>query len=436
MKSFHIITFGCQMNEHDSERMAGILKGQEYVQTNDAATADVIILNTCSIREKAEQKFYSELGRLRSLKQERPDLTIAVAGCIAQQEGKNILSRAPYVDMIFGPSDVAKVSELQRLAKTWSNPLIEINGDPDYHRKQIPTLRADRLKAWVSIMYGCDNFCTYCIVPYLRGRERSRPPADVVSEVRELAEQGYKEVTLLGQNVNSYGRGGHDPVDFPGLLALVNDVPGIERIRFVTSHPRDLSAELIVALRDLPKVCESIHLPVQSGADPILTAMNRKYTRADYWDRIQRLRAAVPLIALTSDIIVGFPGETEQDFSQTLQMLREVEYDSVFAFKYSKRPGTVALKLSGHIPDDVKEARLAQVLDLQKEISRRKNAAVVGMTLEVLVDGNSRKGGKLTGRTRGNKAVNFDGPNSLIGKLVMVRITDAGDSSLSGELCA
>lgn len=436
MKSYHIITFGCQMNEHDSERMAGILKGQNYVQANDAATADVIILNTCSIREKAEQKFYSELGRLRTLKQERPELTIAVAGCIAQQEGRKILSRAPHVDMIFGPSDVARVSELSQFANAWKNPLIEIDGDPDYHRKQIPTLRTDRRKAWVSIMYGCDNFCTYCIVPYLRGRERSRPPEDVVSEVRELAEQGYKEVTLLGQNVNSYGKGGHGSVDFPGLLAMVNDVPGLERIRFVTSHPRDLSAELILALRDLPKVCESLHLPVQSGADPILAAMNRKYTRADYLDRIQRLRATVPQIALTSDIIVGFPGETEQDFTLTLQMLREVGYDGVFAFKYSRRPGTAALALSGHLPDEVKEARLAQVLDLQKEISRRKNAAAVGMTFEVLVDGQSRKGGQLTGRTRGNKAVNFNGQDSLIGKLVMVRITDAAENSLSGEVCA
>jgi tRNA-2-methylthio-N6-dimethylallyladenosine synthase len=436
MKSFHIITFGCQMNEHDSERMAGILKGQKYVRTNDATNADVIILNTCSIREKAEQKFYSELGRLRHLKQERPGLTIAVAGCIAQQEGKNILSRAPYVDMIFGPSDVAKVSELSKIASTWTNPLVEIDGDADYHRKQIPTLRTDRLKAWVSIMYGCNNYCTYCIVPYLRGRERSRPPADVVSEISELAEQGYKEVTLLGQNVNSYGKGGHGTADFPELLAMVNDVPGIERIRFVTSHPRDLSQELIFALRDLSKVCESLHLPVQSGADPILTAMNRKYTRADYLDRIKRLRAAVPHIALTSDIIVGFPGETDQDFSLTIQMLREVEYDSVFAFKYSKRPGTAALKLSDHVPDDVKEARLAQVLDLQKDISRKKNAATVGMIFEVLVDGHSKKGGKLTGRTRGNKAVNFYGADSLIGTLVTVRITDAGDSSLNGELCA
>ncbi len=424
------------MNEHDSERMAGVLKGQEYVQTEDAATADVIILNTCSIREKAEQKFYSELGRLRSLKLERPGLRIAVAGCIAQQEGKNILSRAPYVDMIFGPSDVARVSELPRLAKTWSNPLIEINGDPDYHRKKLPASRSDRLKAWVSIMYGCNNFCTYCIVPYVRGRERSRPPSDVVSEVRELAEQGFKEVTLLGQNVNSYGKGEADSVDFPGLLALVNEVPGIERIRFVTSHPRDLSSELIAALRDLPKVCESLHLPVQSGADPVLTAMNRKYTRAAYLDRIKRLRAAVPHITLTSDIIVGFPGETDQDFSLTLQLLREVEYDNVFAFKYSKRPGTAALKLTGHVPESVKEARLAQVLDLQKEISIRKNAAAGGMTFEVLVDGHSKKCGKLTGRTRGNKAVNFEGPDSLIGTLVMVRITGAGESSLSGELCA
>ena len=435
MKSFHIITFGCQMNEHDSERMAGILKGQECVQTDDAATADVIILNTCSIREKAEQKFYSELGRLRSLKRERPGLAIAVAGCIAQQEGKNILSRAPYVDMIFGPSDLAKVSELPGIANTWTNPLIEIDGDPEYHRKQMSALRTDPLKAWVSIMYGCNNYCTYCIVPYVRGRERSRPPTDVVSEVRSLAEQGYKEVTLLGQNVNSYGKGNHGSADFPGLLSMVNDVSGIERIRFVTSHPRDLSTELIFALRDLPKVCESIHLPVQSGADPILSAMNRKYTRADYLDRVKRLRTAVPRIAITSDIIVGFPGETDQDFILSMEMLREVEYESLFAFKYSKRPGTAALTLSDHVPDEVKEARLAQVLDLQKEISRRKNAVNVGRIFEVLVDGHSKKGGKLTGRTRGNKTVNFDGMESLIGKLVMVRITDAGESSLSGELC-
>jgi tRNA-2-methylthio-N6-dimethylallyladenosine synthase len=435
MKSFHIITFGCQMNEHDSERMAGILTDHEYVQTDDATSADVIILNTCSIRQKAEQKFYSELGRLRSLKQERPDLRIAVAGCIAQQEGKNILSRAPYVDMIFGPSDVARVAELPGLAGIWANPLIEINGDPEYHRKQIPTQRVDRLKAWVSIMYGCDNFCTYCIVPYLRGRERSRPPKDVVDEIRELTEKGYKEVTLLGQNVNSYGKGGHDPVDFPGLLAMVNDITGIERIRFVTSHPRDLSTDLIKALRDLPKVCESLHLPVQSGADPVLEAMNRKYTRADYLDRIRHLRVAVPSITLTSDVIVGFPGETEQDFAMTLQMLREVEYDGIFAFKYSKRPGTAALKLSGHLPDGVKEARLAQVLELQKEISLRKNATAIGLTLEVLVDGHSKKGGRLTGRTRGNKSVNFDGRDSQMGKIVLVRITEAGENSLSGQLC-
>jgi len=435
MKSYHIITFGCQMNEHDSERMAGILRQQEYVQSADAVSADIIILNTCSIREKAEQKFYSELGRLRNLKLERPGVTIAVAGCIAQQEGKKILARAPHVDMIFGPSDVARVSELSGFADTWRAPLVEIDGDPDYHLKQIPTLRHDQLKAWVSIMYGCDNFCTYCIVPYLRGRERSRPPEDITAEVQGLAERGFKEVTLLGQNVNSYGRGMQSTMRFPALLGMVNAVEGIERIRFVTSHPRDLSQELIYAIRDLPKVCESLHLPVQSGADPVLSAMNRRYTRAEYLDQVKRLRDAVPAITFTTDIIVGFPGETEHDFEMTLKLLREVEYDGLFAFKYSKRPGTAALKLTDHIPEKIKESRLAGVLDLQKMITRKKNAAYAGTTVEVLVDGHSKKGGMLTGRMRGNKSVNFDGPDSLIGTLAVVRIIAAGENSLNGELC-
>ena len=343
MKSFHIITFGCQMNEHDSERMTGILEAQGCASASVAGDADMIILNTCSIREKAEQKFYSELGRLKKLKDERPGLKIAVAGCIAQQEGANILSRAPYVDLIFGPSDIARLSLIVDKSLSQPSPVIDTTGDPEYHRKRLPATRVDKIKAWVSIMYGCDNFCTYCVVPYLRGRERSRPPEDIVVEVRELAQKGYKEVTLLGQNVNSYGKGLDRNADFPSLLRMVNDIPGIERIRFVTSHPRDLSDGLIAAIRDLPKVCESLHLPVQSGSDRILASMNRKYTRDEYLDKIMKLRDAVPDITLTTDIIVGFPGETEQDFEMTVTLLEEVQYDGIFAFKYSKRPGTAAL---------------------------------------------------------------------------------------------
>ena len=437
MKSFHIITFGCQMNEHDSERMTGVLEACGCSSASAVEDADMVILNTCSIREKAEQKFYSELGRLRSLKEAKPGLKIAVAGCIAQQEGSNILSRAPYVDLIFGPSDIARLSEMvnQRLSKPMLSPVVDTAGDPEYHRKRIPTVRTDKLKAWVSIMYGCDNFCTYCVVPYLRGRERSRTPEDIVNEARELAGQGFREVTLLGQNVNSYGKGLDRRVDFPSLLGMVNDVNGIERIRFMTSHPKDLSEGLITALRDLPKVCESLHLPVQSGSNSILASMNRKYRREDYLDKVRMLKEAVPDIALTTDIIVGFPGESQQDFEKTVQLLEEVQYDGIFAFKYSQRPGTAALKLTGHLQEEVKEERLAQVLALQKAATIRKNQEQVGTIKELLIDGHSKRGGTITGRTRGNKVVNIEGTASLIGSLVKVKITAASVNSLTGKLC-
>jgi len=435
MKSFHIITFGCQMNEHDSERMTGVLEARGCTPVSGAETADMIILNTCSIREKAEQKFYSELGRLRSLKEANPNLKIAVAGCIAQQEGAGILSRAPYVDMVFGPSDIGRLSSLVDQKLSGPSPVIDTSGDAEYHNKRIPTSRADTLKAWVSIMYGCDNFCTYCVVPHLRGRERSRHPDDIVREVYELAGQGYKEVTLLGQNVNSYGKGQERDVAFPELLKRVNDETAVQRIRFVTSHPRDLSDGLITAIRDLPKVCESMHLPVQSGSNPVLASMNRRYTREEYLDKIRRLRQAVPEITLTTDIIVGFPGERPEDFEMTMQLLSEVRYDGIFAFKYSKRPGTAALKLSGHVPEEVKEKRLDQVLALQKDTTLQKNRDLVGATKEVLLDGHSKKGALIAGRTRGNKAVNIAASPSLIGSLVLVTITSAGMNSLTGQLC-
>jgi tRNA-2-methylthio-N6-dimethylallyladenosine synthase len=434
MKSFHIITFGCQMNEHDSERMAGMLEAEGRCLSADPASADLVILNTCSIREKAEQKFFSELGRLRSLKEQNPNMKIAVAGCIAQQEGRSILARAPYVDIVFGPSDLAGLPSLVEAANTGREPAVSTKGDPAYHRIQFPTKRTDRIKAWVSIMYGCDNFCTYCVVPYLRGRERSRPAEHIVQEVSRLAAEGCKEVTLLGQNVNSYGKGLEDGADFPKLLGLIQDT-GIERIRFMTSHPRDLSDGLIAAVRDLPKVCEAVHLPVQSGSDRVLASMNRRYTRADYLDRITKLRSAVPGIALTTDIIVGFPGESEDDFEDTVQLLTDVRFDNIFAFKYSKRPGTAALRLDGHMGDDVKEQRLAKILELQKEISLQKNRDMIGSVCEVLIDGPSKKGDAVCGRTHTNKVVNVHASADLIGTVARVEITSASLNSLNGTLC-
>ncbi len=424
------------MNEHDTERMAGLLEEQGYCPAGSIHDADTVILNTCSIRQKAEQKFYSELGRLRSLKETNPDVTIAVAGCIAQQEGRRILSSAPHVDVIFGPSDIARLPALLDRSRERRSAVIETDGDPDYHRKSMRTARAGRIKAWVSIMYGCDNYCTYCIVPLLRGRERSRPSSDIIREVQDLAGRGYKEVTLLGQNVNSYGRGVGENIDFPALLKLVNDGTEIERVRFVTSHPKDLSDGLIAAFRYLPKVCEAIHLPVQSGSDRILAAMNRHYTAADYLDKVRRLRDAVPEIGLTTDIITGFPGEDDGDFEQTMEVLRQAAFDGIFAFKYSRRPGTAAVALSGHLPEQVKEQRLTEVLELQREITIRKNRAYVGSSQKILVDGHSKKGGKLAGRTRSNKVVNFAGEDRLIGSTVTVSIKSAGVNSLTGELCA
>jgi tRNA-2-methylthio-N6-dimethylallyladenosine synthase len=436
MRSFHIITFGCQMNEHDSERMAGILEKQGLTPVDRIEDADMVILNTCSIREKAEQKFYSELGRLTRLAgKEGKKPRIAVAGCIAQQEGRKILSRVPSVDMVIGPSDIPKLRDLVDRREQSPGPLVETGGDPEYHLAAVPASRADGLKAWVSIMYGCDNFCTYCVVPYLRGRERSRLSRDIVEEVRVLAASGYKEVTLLGQNVNSYGKGAGDGATFPRLLQLVHDIEGIERIRFVTSHPRDLSDELIASMAALPKVCEALHLPVQSGSDRILGVMNRRYTAAEYREKVRKLRQAVPDIALTTDIIVGFPGETDEDHELTMSLLRDVGFDGIFAFKYSERPNTKALDMPGHLPEEIKDERLSAVFSLQNGITLQKNREHIGSIRDVLVEGASKRGSQMTGRTRHNKVVNFAGSQSMKGTLVKVRIIAASQNSLSGDIC-
>ncbi len=435
MRSFKVITFGCQMNEHDSEKMAGVLKGRGYETAETAQEAGLIILNTCSIREKAEQKFFSELGKLKRLKKQNPALKIAVSGCIAQQEGDRILKRAPYVDYIFGNQNIPSLPEILEE----DAPLAHTGFAPGYEHSAVQVQRQDSsVSAFVNIMFGCDNFCSYCVVPHVRGRERSRRPDDVLDEIRALVAGGTREVTLLGQNVNSYGWGLEPSVDFPKLLRLVDEVEGLYRIRFVTSHPKDLSDWLISAMAGLGKVCESLHLPVQSASDRVLFAMNRRYSFGEYMEKVHRLKDAMPDIALTTDIIVGFPGETDEDFEKTMGALEDIRYDGVFSFKYSKRPNTKALGLSGHLPEKVKEQRLERVLTLQNRITEEKHESRVGMVEEVLVEGPDRSGGpgRLTGRSRGGRIVNFDGEDSLIGTIVKVRVTEGKKHSVVGELAA
>ncbi len=443
---FYIHTFGCQMNFHDSEKISGLLSENGFSEASDGEGADLVIFNTCSIREKAEQKFLSELGRIRKLKQQKPGLRIAVAGCVAQQMGKELLKKAPYIDYVIGPQNLHAIKDIVPVQdkKSVDMPLLSVAENPELASMELPAERKKRPGAWVSIMYGCDNFCTYCIVPHTRGREVCRPWESIRREVEALASDGFKEVTFLGQNVNSYLSGG---LDFPGMLELADAIDGIERIRFVTSHPRDLSDGLIQAFGSLKKLCEHIHLPLQSGSDPILARMNRRYSLAGYREKIEKLRRQAPGISITTDIIAGFPGETDEDHEATMTALREIEYDGIFAFKYSPRPGTAASVFEKQVPDAVRARRLSDILALQNEITARKNMYLVGTVQEVLVEGTSEKDEKkLTGRTRSNKIVNFDPSpglekakkikmeNLLPGRTVCLRIIRAGLHSLEGQL--
>ena len=437
-KKAYIKTFGCQMNVHDSEKMAGILRLEGYEITTSHKDADVIIMNTCSVREKAEQKFFSDLGRMKNLKADNPQKKIIATGCIAQQMGKEVMKRAPHVDMVIGPSNYHELAGMLQKAEgqgaTHIHGQIAVGDNPELASMELPMDRTEGHRAWISIMYGCNNFCTYCIVPYTRGRETSRPSESIVEEARGLGEQGFREVTLLGQNVNSYDGGDRD---FPELLEALDAVDGIERIRFVTSHPRDLSDELISAIARLDSVCEHLHLPMQSGSSNVLKAMNRKYNYAEYKDKVDRLKTAVPGIAITSDIIAGFPRESEEDHQETLQALREIEYDGIYAFRYSERPGTKAAKMDGGLPEQVRLDRLKEILDLQEEITLKKNLSLEGELVEVMVEGeNPTDSESLVGRTRTNKIVNFHASGDIKpGDIVKIVIKQAHKHSLSGELC-
>jgi tRNA-2-methylthio-N6-dimethylallyladenosine synthase len=435
MAKLHLITYGCQMNEYDSERVAGLLRERAYELTDDATAADVILLNTCAIREKAEEKVFSKLGELKRLKAARPDLVIGVMGCMAQLQQATVLRRAPQVDLVFGSPAIARVGELVERARREGRPVLETGEAPLVKITAKPPA-VDRLKAFVTVMEGCEKHCTFCVVPRTRGRERSHEPAAIVAEVEGLVAEGCREVTLLGQTVNAYGRDLTPPTDLAELLARVNDVAGLERIRFTTSNPYNLTPKLIRAMREVPKVCEWFHLPLQSGSDRVLDRMNRGYTRGRYLELVDALRQAEPAMAFSTDVIVGFPGETEADFEATLELIERVAYDNVFVFRYSPRPGTPAAAMAEQLGDDVKADRNRRALEVAQRVGAQRSARLTGRTMEVLVDGTSRRNAReLSGRTRCNRVVNFDGRGLVaVGDIVHVRVTDALPHSLRGTL--
>lgn len=438
-KKYNIITFGCQMNEHDSETIAGMLQEKGCEEAFSKEDSDITIINTCSIRENADKRFFGTLGQLKKIKEKNPDYVACVCGCMMQQQHiiDTVKSKYPWVDIIFGTHNIHRFPELLEKVYGEKQKISEVLEDSADIVEGLPAKRLYKHKSFVNIMYGCNNFCTYCIVPYTRGREKSRRPEDILDEVRRLASDGVKEITLLGQNVNSYRGEAADGgmCDFADLIYQLNEVDGIERIRFMTSHPKDLSDKLIQAYVDCCKLCNYIHLPVQSGSSAVLKRMNRRYTREHYLDLVSKLRSAVPEITLSTDIIVGFPGETEEDFQKTLSLVRQVKYDSAFTFLYSVRQGTPAAQYEDQIPEDVKHERFNRLVDAVNQESMMKNAAYKGRVEKVLVEGVSKKNDEtLTGRTEGFKLVDFAGDKSLIGQMVDVEITEGKTFSLTGRI--
>ncbi|WP_024834364.1 tRNA (N6-isopentenyl adenosine(37)-C2)-methylthiotransferase MiaB [Ruminiclostridium josui] len=434
---YNIETFGCQMNENDSERLSGMLSEMGYSECSERKDSDLIIFNTCCVRENAEQKVYGHLGALKKLKETNPNLIIAICGCMMQQKEvvEHIKKTYKHVDIIFGTHNLYKFPELLNTAITTKSTVIDVWDSTGSIAENMPIARKDNIKAWVTVMYGCNNFCSYCIVPYVRGRERSRSLEEIKNEVEKLAADGCKEITLLGQNVNSYGKDLEGDVTFAGLLRELNKIQGIERIRFMTSHPKDLSDDLIYAIRDCEKVCEHLHLPVQAGSSKVLDEMNRKYKKEQYLELIEKVKSNIPGIALSTDIIVGFPGETEEDFSETLDVAAKVRFDMAYTFLYSKRTGTPAAKNPDQVPEEVKKQRFDKLLELQNKISKEINDELLGKEVEVLVEGLSKNSKTTyTGRTRENKIVNFKGSPDIVGKLVKVKIDEIQTWSLLGKI--
>lgn len=449
----HINTIGCQMNVYDSERIASLMAADGYRLTDEIEAADLIVVNTCAIREKAEQKAFSFLGRLAALKRKKPELIIAAGGCVAQQEGERIFKRTPFVDLVFGTQAVGRLPDMVASVRDRRRRVVDVGmaEGPERFDAPLPEGRSAEVTRFVTIMQGCDNYCTYCVVPYVRGREASREPEDILSEICGLVDCGVREVTLLGQNVNSYGIK-EGLCSFAELLRRIDGIEGLYRIRFTTSHPKDISSQLVEAFAEVPKLCGHIHLPVQSGSDAVLKRMNRKYTRADYLEKVEALRRTRPDIAITSDMIVGFPGETEADFEMTLDLMETVGFDGLFAFMYSDRPNAPAARFDRKVPDAEKERRLDILLKRQSGITHRKNLELVGTVQEVLVEGTSKRHdddanahveavAQWRGRTEGNKIINFtlngadeagiDG--DLNGRMARVAIEEAFVHSLRGR---
>ena len=432
--NYYITTMGCQMNEYDSDYLAQFLQNSGYHPVEEPEVADLIFINTCAVRAKPQQKAYSLLGRMLALKKRRPSLILGMLGCIAQQEGAHLLKRFPGLDLVLGTRELDRIGELLRK--------IEIDRDrvvaTELKRKPRPFIGKNnhfrgRVKSYISIMEGCNNFCSFCIVPYVRGREVSRSPGDIIKEAEYLVGQGVKEVTLLGQNVNSYHWSGEEAFHFPDLLRKLNAVPSLLRLRFTTSHPKDLTGELIGCFTELETLCPHIHLPVQAGSNRILKRMNRGYTREKYMELVQELRSRRPDMAVTTDIIVGFPGETEKDFELTIDLIEKIGFDNAFSFKYSDRPGTKAQRMDGKVPEEIKGARLKVLQKLQKEITQEKNRRLEGRVVEILIEGESKKGGQMTGRTGSNNIVNLPLNNSMLATLTKVKIKKSLANSLTAE---
>lgn len=436
IKYLYIQTFGCQMNVHDSEQMVELMRREGYQKTDDFRKADLIIVNTCTIREKAQQKAYSLIGRFRNFKKERPDLVIGVGGCVAQQLGRDLIKQVPYIDLVFGTHNVHRLPELVHNAEIIKGPQVETSFyDKTESLNIISTPEKGAVSAYVTIMQGCNNYCAFCVVPYVRGREESRNEKDILTEIEALADHGIKEVTLLGQNVNSYGKTFKNGVSFSTLLRNIGRIGGIRRIRFTTSHPKDLTDDIIDCFGDIEALCEHIHLPVQSGSDAVLKRMNRRYTRSDYLEKVEKLRHRSPGISITSDMIVGFPGETEKDFYDTLDLMEQVRFDNLFSFKYSDRPGTQASAFVEKVQTEMMSERLIKLQAIQETYSLESNKASEGMTEEVLVEGMSKNcKDDLMGRTRTNKIVNFRGGVSLRGEIIRLKIRRAYLHSLRGDI--
>ena len=432
-KKYFLITYGCQMNLHETEKIAGILSDMGYKATDSEKDADIIVFNTCCIRENAEERAEGNIGALKQLKKRKKDLIIAVGGCMTQQKGyaETLTEKFPYIDIVFGTHNLEDFKALLLKKLSGVKRITEILEDGKVI-ENTPKKRNSFPNAWVNITYGCDNFCTYCIVPYVRGRERSRREEDILKECNELVDAGYKEITLLGQNVNSYGK--DTGTDFPTLLEKIAKIDGKFRIRFMTNHPKDLSDKLIQTIKDNPKICRSIHLPIQSGSNRVLSLMNRKYTREDYLNLVKKLRESIPNIAITTDVMVGFPTESENDFLDTFNLMKEVGFSGAFTFIYSKRKGTVAAKMDGQIAEDIAKDRIIKLINYQNAYNRKISKNYLGKTVEILCEGYDEKKDKYLGRDEYGRMAYFDGKKGYIGKFLSVKINETGGISLFGEV--